>query len=403
MIQNIKMPSAGQTTDELFIVKWLKQEGDSVDRGDVLLEIETDKANVEVESFAKGTLLKILFNEGATATAGEVIAYIGNADDTIPEVASATTTTVNEDDEYQPIMPGIVSNEAEGAPAVTESGFEYQASPAAKKAARDHGLDLNAIFQATQNPKIKYADVVAYAESDRQSLPADEATALFEMHPISTMRRVIAKKMMQSVSSMPTFTAEIEIDMEPTIRLRKELNSKEEGIRIAFHDILAKCFAAVAQKHEYVNASYEEEAIRVHKTVNMGLAISLDNGLIVPVVRNIEKKGLQTIAAENAENINKAREGKIGTENLVGGTCTISNLGMFPINRFTAIINPPESCILALGTITKRPVWIEDGVVGKPMMTITATFDHRLIDGAYGAAFLNDLKLYMESPYKLLL
>lgn len=401
MLQKITMPAAGQTTDQFLILKWNKAEGDTIQQGDVLLEIETDKAALEVESFTKGILLKILVDEGQTANAGDVVAYIGEPGDLTlladseslkPESRSEASAT---GDEYQPIMSSALQKPQEENIATEQDA--YRTSPAAKKLARDLNVELSEIYRKSNKMMIKTKDVQDYAASANKTIP-EVSEADFELVPLSSMRQIIAARMAQSAFSVPAYFVETEVDMSACMSLRSTINALEEGVRISYNDILAKCVAAAAKKYPYVNASYEGENIRVFNKVNMGFAVSIENGLVVPVVSDVGAKGLRQIAFENAVYIAKARQGKIMPSDLEGGTFTISNMGMYPVARFTAIINPPQSCILALGSIVQRPVWAGGQFEAKPMMSITATFDHRIVDGAYGAAFLKDLKMLMENP-----
>ncbi len=399
MLKKITMPPGGQTTDELIIAKWHKQVGDKVNRGDVLLEVETDKATLEVESFAKGSLLKIMVNEGDKAYVGDVIAYVGNESDLTELEESATDKSVApqvpEEDEYQPIMPEMpVETELE-----TEKSDRPIASPAAKKAVRDLGYDLSDVYEKTGKPILKKNDVFAYSP---EKVETTSEISDYEIIPISGMRKTIASRMVESVTTIPAFGAEIEVDMSACMTFRSEMNNYTKDVKIAYHDILAKCFAVAAKDYPLVNASYGTDGIKVYKSVNAGIAVSLENGLVVPVTMAVDKKNLAEIAKESKESISKVREGHIDPANLEAGTMTISNLGMYPVSRFTAIINPPQTCILALGAIVKRPTWKEGQWVEKPIMTITASFDHRVVDGAYGAAFLGKLKKLMEYPALML-
>ena len=209
--------------------------------------------------------------------------------------------------------------------------------------------------------------------------------------------------MVQSVTTIPAFTLEAEVDMSRCAALRKELNGRKGDVRIAYHDLVAKCLAAAARRHPLVNASWREDGIRVYRSVNVGLAVARDEGLVVPVVKDVAGKGLEAVARENAQNVAAARGGTIRPEALEGGTITLSNLGMFPVRRFTAIINPPQTCIVALGAIAGRPAWIDGAWAARPTLCVTASFDHRVLDGAEGAAFLKDLQELLESPAMLLL
>jgi pyruvate dehydrogenase E2 component (dihydrolipoamide acetyltransferase) len=214
------------------------------------------------------------------------------------------------------------------------------------------------------------------------------------------MRRIIAERM-HAGSSVPTFAAEIEVDMSACMRLRSDLNQHAKEGKFAYHDIIAKCAAIAVGDHPLINASFTPEGIRVRREVNIGIAVSLDHGLVVPVVRGVRGKDIKAIARENANNIAQVRTGKFDPILLENGTLTISNLGKYPISRFTAILNPPQSCILAIGAIQSRVIWVDGAPREQPTATITGTFDHRVIDGSYGAEFLTDLKQLLEHPHLL--
>lgn len=397
MITKIPMPSGGTNTDRLRIVSWRKQVGEPVNRGDVLLEVETDKAILEVESFAKGTLLKQAIPAGEFAAVGDVIAYIGN-----PEDARELDT---------PIEEGRSGGGPEGTgpqrltetPAVTDGALSVrspiskgvvQATPAAKRAIRELGVSLAAVQAATGKEILSADDVARFAETKQG--PSGQASP-FELLPLTSMRRSIADRM-QVGASIPTFTAEVEIEAGRCMHLRADMNAGETRVKVAYHDIIAKAVAVVCRNHPLVNASLTKEGIRVYRSVNVGIAVTIDQGLVVPVVPNVEEKTISAIAAENAENIKQVRDGRFAAELLQYGTFTISNLGSFAVARFTAILNPPQSCILAVGAIQRRAVWKDRTCHGVPMMSITGTFDHRIIDGAYGARFLQELKNLLEQP-----
>lgn len=402
---NITMPPGGQTTDESLIVKWHKQVGDKIERGDILFEIETDKATLEVESYCEGYLRAALYGEGEKASTGEIVAYIGKIDEEIPGAAAAKVEDVAEaveedDDEYQPILKTEKKKKQE--PKKTETPVPERkvtkplASPRAKKAARDYELNLADIPSATGI--IKEADVLKYKKE------RDESTAAYESVPLTGMRKVIARRMCESVYTAPHYNISVDIDMTECIRMRKQLNAYlEDGMKITFNDFIIKCAAKAIEKYPMINASFGEDEIRVYKDVNAGLAVGMDRGLVVPVVFGANKKSLLEIARENKENVKKAKDGKLKKEEMSGGTITVSNLGMFGVNQFTAVINQPESCILAVGAILEKAVSINREIVSRDMMTITGSFDHRVIDGALGAQFLQELKKLLEAPQLLLL
>ena len=398
MITKIPMPSGGTNTDRLRILSWKKAVGDAVSRGDVLLEVETDKAVLEVESFAKGTLLKQAIPAGEFAVVGEVIAYIGNPDDAgdLNAPAAAQQSAQSAGGQPAPERPST-PDRAVPSPAAA-AARAAQATPAAKKAMRELGLSMAAV-QAEIGKEVLSADDVAQFAARHQQDPSLQA-APFDLQPLTAMRRGIAERMRLG-ASIPTFTAEIEIEAGECMRRRSQINARQDGVKVAYHDIIAKGVALLCPTHPLINASFTDEGIRVFRTVNVGIAVSMAEGLVVPVVEQVEQKTLLALAAENARNIEQARDGKINAALLRNGTVTISNLGGYAIPRFTAILNPPQSCILAVGAIGTRAVRQGDAWREVPMMSIAGTFDHRLVDGAYGARFLRDLKGLLEHPQRI--
>jgi pyruvate dehydrogenase E2 component (dihydrolipoamide acetyltransferase) len=418
MAQKITMPSAGQNTDELTLLEWKKKVGDTVQRGDALFEVETDKASLEVESFAQGVLLKRLYEEGDTVLAGAVVAYVGKEGEDIssleedtPPTDNSQSTEIIESDEYYPISKErkVTSDTHENQPndietqrAKTVLAENIEASPAAKKLARDYGISLNAVSAFFSKSRIKEADVKAYYIKHKE--PSDVVEEVGEdsiQIPLTSMRRTIAKRMVASVSAIPSFHVETAVTMEAAIALRNTINTTVED-KIGFHDLLAMCIATAVKDYPLVNAEFSEDHITVHKRVHVGLAVSVDNGLVVPVVRDVQKKKLVQLSQEYRSLIQKARDGELSPQDMNGGTITISNLGMYPISRFDAIIMPPQSAIFAISAIEDTCVAQEGAVVIKPVMTITGTFDHRVVDGAYAAQFLKRLKELMENPGLLL-
>jgi pyruvate dehydrogenase E2 component (dihydrolipoamide acetyltransferase) len=407
MLNKIKMPSGGTNTDQLLVVSWKKNAGDAVKRGDILLEVETDKALLEVESFAQGTLLKRLVEEGSYGTVGDVIAYIGDpADLTALETESAPSKPATGDLEViTPTEPTTLATpvlEPETTPSAQadSSNRTVKATPAAKKAARDRGLDLAEVHRSVGKEILRRGDVVQFsgvsAGSPDSNRAAGDVTG-FTLVPLTGMRRIIAERM-EAGSSVPTFTAEIEVDMTDLIRLRSALSEHFEGIKFGYNDIIAKCVAIAAGDYPLVNASFTDKGIRVFRSVNIGLAVSLEQGLAVPVVCDVRGKDIASLAEANAANIAQVRTGKFDPKILENGTLTISNIGKYPITRFTAILNPPQSCILAVSAIQSRGVWVNGQLREQPTAAINGTFDHRVIDGRYGAEFLTGLKELLEHP-----
>lgn len=396
------MPASGQTAAESLIVRWNVVEGDEIKRGDVLFEIETDKATMKVESFAQGTLLKIVSAAGEKVEAGKVVAYIGKPGEKVggvqPEHGEARTGC--EEDEYQPIMKKeqpakpIREKQAEQ-PGKQEAGNDVvQASPAARKLAKETNRDIAALYKRLGRP-VKAADVQNETQQD----------AGYDVEAPSAMRKVIARRMLESTTQAPQFTVSINPDMTEMIALRAQLNDVlAEDSRVSFNDLLAKCVCMAVKKVPYINAQYvSDEEIRLYRHVNIGIAAALPDGLVVPVVKNADTLTLAGLARQSAKLVGEAKNGRLQAADMQGGTITISNLGMYGIDNFTALVNRPESAILAVGGIIDTPVGRNGSVKLRPLMNITASFDHRMIDGGVGALFMAELKRLVEHPVSVLL
>ena len=400
MLTKIIMPASGQTTNESQIVKWHKKIGDAVKKGDLLFEIETDKASLEVESYAQGYLLSIFYEEGRLVSAGETVAYIGEQNEKLPGEADLPQTS--EEDEYQPIVKtekAIAGKAREENDPGQDANTILLASPAARKKAKDADIKIGDIYKTLKHSAVKRHHVDEYLNAAAAGQKED-----FYCVALSGMRRMIAKRMTESVSTAPHFTASMDIEASRCTALREKLNGylAGSGIKISVNDIIMKCAAKAIEKFPFINASYNEENIKVHKNVSFGLAVSVEGGLVVPVVREVNNKTLSQIAKDNMLNIESARNNRLSAESMSGGTITLSSLGTYGVDSFTAIINQPESCILAVGRIAEKPVSENGQIVSKLMLTITASFDHRVIDGAVGAAFLKELKTILEAPELIL-
>ena len=401
MLTKIIAPESGQTSCEVTLVKWHKAIGDQVERGDLLFSIETDKAILDIESCGKGVLLETYYNENDTVAGGETVAYVGNPGE-IPPIKTQTraeeTIPSDEDDEYRPIVkenetttkqlnPPLPSNRTFKADAGKQT-----ASPLARRLAKSHNLNLSDIGAA--GVPVKRHDVENYLAG----INVDDRP--HTVQPLSKMRRTIARRMLESVNTIPAFTVSVDVDMKECIKFRKELNNNlsAAGVKVSFNDIIMKCACMAVKTFPLINSAFTDNGIKIFNDVNFGLAIGLDTGLIVTVVKSANTRTIQEIAVANTENIELARQGKLLMENLSGGTITLSSLGAFGVRSFTAIINPPESAILAVGEIADNAVVRSGRIVSRPVMTVTASFDHRVIDGAMGAAFLNELKTLLENP-----
>ena len=409
------MPAAGQTTNKAVVYQICVKVGDTVKRGDVLLEAETDKAVLPVESYANGTVLAILVNEGDQVTAGSVLMAVGNpgeayapageAAGTAPTASPAPTASVEEQGEYLPIIKGQSVRHAAPAAAPAAAPVShpvYPAMPNAKLIAKEHGIDIRDVT-AANGQFITRWDVEGYVPVAAAAMPAETAPteAEYEVLPMSRMRQIIGKRMKESLSEIPCWQCTTVIKMDACMALRDTYKEKK-GIKLSYNDMMAKAIAVASRKFPLVNARYESGEVRVYRHTNVGLAVALDGALVVPVVRNIDGKGLAEIAADYKAQIAKARDNKLLPEDMGCGSITISNLGMYDVEQFIAIDNPPESCILAVGSIKVKPEWDGEKFVPANMMAVTGSFDHRIIDGAYGAQFLQELKMLMEDPALML-
>ena len=398
------MPSGGQTTDEMQILRWNKNVGDHLEIGDILFEIETDKASLSVESFVAGTLLAIKYGEGEIVKTGEIVAYIGDEGENMPE--EHENQILEQDDRiidseiYQDIKKEI-KNESHDLLTQKEDPVRTTASPLAKNVAKVENVNIEDVVNYFSKNRIKKADVDNYIKIKQSVLVEEE----YYLHDSTSMRIIIAKRMKESVSVSPHYTVSIDVDMTEVVKLRKKLNEylTDNTYTISYNDILMKIVSKAIETFPLINSCYNEEKIKIFKNVNFGLAVGLEDGLIVPVVKQVNKKSISEIALANIKNVDAAKNNKLQKSDITGGTITLSNLGMFGINNFTAIINQPESCILAVGGIIEKPIVKDHQIVIKEMMNITGSFDHRLIDGNLGAAFLSKVKEIIENPQLLFL
>ena len=433
MAEVIKMPRLSDTMEEGNIVGWQKKVGDAVEPGDILAEVETDKATMELESFNSGVLLHIGVAEGPVPVEG-VIAIIGdkgeNIDDLLAEIQSGGTATKEEAnvsdngaarEEAEPKKEETKAAQAPAStPAPTKSAAPVQpshndgrifASPLAKKMANDSGLDISMITGSGENGRVVKSDIENAIANGTASAGSSQATMpqmvshlnadVYGDKPISQMRKVIAKRLGESKFSAPHFYLTVEINMDNSITARKAINEDAE-VRISFNDMVVKASAAALRKHPLINGSWLGDKITYHQNINIGVAVAVEEGLLVPVIRDADLKSLTMIKTEIKALAGKAKDRKLSPDEMSGNTFTISNLGMFDIEEFTAIINPPDACILAVGTIVEKPIVKEGQIVIGNMMKVTLSCDHRIVDGAKGAAFLQTLKAFLENPVKIL-
>ncbi|PYI64472.1 dihydrolipoamide acetyltransferase [Arthrobacter livingstonensis] len=416
------MPRLSDTMEEGVLSRWLKKEGDAVRQGDVIGEIDTDKATMELESFDDGILEKLLVEEGTTVAIGQPLAVIGDGSGTPPpdaESPAPASTALPAREASAPPTSKPVPAPAEAQP---DSGSQrLLSSPLARRDAARHGLDPATITGTGPGGRIVRADVeaaIAAAETDqaqpqRQAPPAaagrEPAVPLSSTLdsvevPLTQMRKVTAQRLTESAAA-PHFHLTVVVGVDALFRFRSDVNERfaDQDAKVSVTDLLVRACAATLRTHQHVNSSWAGDRILAHRRINIGVAVALDDGLIVPVVTGADAKSLDQIAAETRSLAEKARSGTLKLHEFSGGTFTISNLGMFGIDNFTAVINPPEAAILAVGAATEEP-YAQDGELrSRRVMKITMTSDHRVLDGATAAAFLSDLKRTLEDPLRIVI
>jgi pyruvate dehydrogenase E2 component (dihydrolipoamide acetyltransferase) len=404
------MPKLSDAMTEGRLIQWLKKEGDRVQGGDVLASIETDKAEIELEAFGSGVLRKVLVEDGQTVPVGQLIGVIAEPDEDISGLvraapaAGAPTTPKAEPAPVAP-APSVAAGPA-APPAPPEAGW-VPASPIARRMAREAGIDLAQVKGSGPGGRILERDVEAYVAAQAQRLGGAEVPTgerEFEDKELSLIRKTIAARMTQSKAPIPHFTVTVEADMGAALELRKSLNTMDaQAEKLSINDIIIKATALALQRHPAINATYTNGQVRLFKRVHMGVAVALEDGLIVPVIRDCNRKTLGEIAREAKSLIERARSRKLRPEEYSGGTFAISNLGMYDVVEFTAVIDPAHGAILAVGAIEEKPVVLNGQVTVRQRMRLTGAFDHRIIDGAMGARFLQELKKILENPVQLLL
>lgn len=439
MAEKVVMPKLGASMEEGTIDNWLVEVGDKVEAGDPIVEIQTDKITIEVEAEVDGVLLKKLYDVGDTVPVLEVIAYIGEEGEAIDHLVETPTQTENQvepeqqetvetnqtashlrdgrkirrtplarrlAEEYGFDLKDIVGTGPKGRIQKVDveryiTNMKKKITPLAKKIAEDKQVDYSRITGSGARGKIVKADVLKASEQVVRDAFQDERV------PLSGIRKVIAERMSQSFYTAPHVTLFSEVDMTEVIKLRKQLLpeiEKETGLRISFNEIMLKATAVVLRKHPNINVSLvDDKEIVYHRNIHLGFAVAMDDGLVVPVIEHADQKGLATITKEAKTLAEQARNKSLSPEKMQGSTFTISNLGMYAVNGFTPIINPPNAAILGVGQIQEKVVVINGEMKVRSMMELSLSFDHRVIDGAPAARFLTDLKDILEHPYKLLM
>jgi pyruvate dehydrogenase E2 component (dihydrolipoamide acetyltransferase) len=417
MATKVHMEALSPTMEEGQLVKWLKSEGDDITEGDVLAEIETDKATMELVARGSGVLRKIGLSEGGTAKVGEVIGVIAAADEDIAailselEAASSNggprSAAASAEPRAEPAAPSSPAAEPAAAtsepptpaPAVTDG--RVKASPLAKRLASESGIALESVAGSGPGGRIIKRDIEAAAAAPRRGPAVAVARGPdYEDVPVTQMRKTIAKRLVESLGPVPTFYLTIDVDMTRMLAARASANRALEssGVKASINDFLIRTVASALARHPEVNASWQGDTIRRHNRVHIGVAVAVDDGLITPIIRDANVKGVAAIATEVRELAGRARDKKLKPDEYTGATFSISNLGMFGIDEFTAIINPPEACILAVGQVEDRIVAVDGQPVVQPRMRMTMSCDHRVVDGAMGARFLQTLRQMVEEP-----
>jgi pyruvate dehydrogenase E2 component (dihydrolipoamide acetyltransferase) len=395
MSTDVIMPSLGFDMTEGLVVRWLKNEGDPVEKGQAIAEIETEKATVEIEAAAAGILARIIVHAGETAPVGTLIGVIAEAGEEVAAVSAPAPPA--------PPPSAPVSEAGEGA---APSEARVKASPVARKMAEEAGLDLSRIKGTGPGGRVVERDVQAAIATGSApappGVPAEPAPGA--TMPLNPMRRTIARRMTESKAAAPHFYITVEINMDDAMKMREQLNAlAPEGERISVSDLVVAAAARTLARFPALNASYREGNLEMHPQVNIGIAVALEDGLIPPVLRDADKKPLKRIAAESKALAERARTNKLRSDDLGGGTFTVSNLGMFDVDEFIAIINPPEAAILAVGAVTRRPVAAAGEVRIAPLMKTTLSVDHRVADGAQAGRFMQEFKKLLETPVTLLI
>tara|TARA_Y100001933_G_scaffold105957_1_gene106327 strand:+ start:1301 stop:2593 length:1293 start_codon:yes stop_codon:yes gene_type:complete len=425
MAEIVRMPKLSDTMTEGVVAEWHKKVGESIESGDLLADIETDKATMEFESFQEGVLLHIGVEKGQTAPVDSILAILGEEGEDVTallkEAEKEVEVTEKEEEQSKDTKPEVEKPPAPAAPivsapaptpapiaqqTVTSSNFpstasissqEIKASPLAKKLAEERGINLRLVKGTGTEGRIIKRDIDNFQGGSTFS-----GVESFSDAPVSQMRKVIAQRLAESKFSAPHFYLTVQIDMDNAMAARKSINESISPAKISFNDLVVKAVAVSLKDNPKVNASWYGDFIRYNDHVHIGVAVAVDEGLLVPVVRFADEKPLTQIGAEVKEFAQRAKDKKLQPEDWEGNTFTISNLGMFGIDEFTAIVNPPDSCILAVGGIQQTPVVKSGQVVPGNIMKVTLSCDHRVVDGAVGSAFLNSFKNYLENPVLLL-
>jgi pyruvate dehydrogenase E2 component (dihydrolipoamide acetyltransferase) len=444
MATQVVMPKLSPTMEEGQLSRWLKKEGDKVSMGEPLAEIDTDKATMEMQALGSGVLRKILIQEGESAPLGQLIAVIGEPDEDISALISEASSGQKAAEKKAPPAEAAADGgdgESAQAPASSTSETALQSgngasrdaqpdeskkdggrlvvSPLAARMAAEAGINLRSLSGSGPGGRIIKRDIEEAmkaaqqpataqprAAEARSQLPSQKSevagASAYRDEPMSEMRRVIARRLVTSIGPVPHFFLTTEIEMDRAAEARRLINESNPDLKISLNDLIVKVAALSLVQHPQVNASFQEKTIRYYESADIGVAVAIEDGLITPIVRSADKKGVGVIATEVREMAERARTRKLRPEEYTGATFSVSNLGMFGIDEFTAVINPPEAAILAVGAMTPKPVARDGEVVVRQIMRVTMSCDHRVIDGATGARFLQTFKRMLENPLMMI-
>ena len=408
----ITMPKLSDTMVEGTIARWKKKQGDTIEAGDILAEVETDKATMEMEAFDDGVLKEIYVSDGGVAKVGEKVALVLAEGETVEAASAPPAPKADSPPGGKPAESQAAPAPAAAAPAAA-AGARVKASPLAKKIAAERGVGLESLQGSGPGGRVVAKDVPEKGAAPSAAAPAPapkiQAAAAGQGDqriPLSGMRRVIAERLLASKTQLPHFYLSIEVDASALMRLRKELNSANESAglpKLTINDFVLLAVARAASSHPYINASWAGDAIIQYGSVNISVAVAVDDGLVTPVIRDAHKLSLKEISATVKDFAKRARDKKLKPEEYQGGTITVSTLGAYGIEQFFAIVNPPQAAIVAVGAIVKKPVVnAKNEIVVGERMTVSLSGDHRVVDGAVGAEYLGSLRKLIENPALML-
>lgn len=410
-VEVVRMPKLSDTMTEGVVAKWHKKVGDKVKSGELLADIETDKATMEFESFQDGVLIHIGVEAGKSAPVDSVLAILGKGGEDVKAILAAVGTSTSSKSEtvsapkvetqVQKVAATVTSAATTTVSNKTTNG-RVKASPLAKALAKEKGIDISMVSGSGDNGRITKKDIETFTPGTSKKSFFTGGVESFTDEPASQMRKTIARRLLESKNGAPHFYLTIEADMDNAIASRNAINQVSD-VKISFNDLVIKACASALRKHPRVNSYWMGDKIRINNHIHIGVAVAVEDGLLVPVVRFADEKSLQQVASEIKDLGKRAKEKKLQPQDWEGNTFTVSNLGMFGIEEFTSIINSPESCILSVGAIRQVPVVKNGAVVPGNVMKVTLACDHRSVDGATGAAFLQTLKMYLENPIATLI